>query len=232
MTKTSAQIGQATAARIAGGMYLLIMATGIFGESIVRGSLVAWSDAAQTAENISRAEPLFRAHIATELITYSAIIVKIWALYLLLNPVGRGLALLGVLFGTAEVAVAYVATLCILVAQTLLSGAGSLKAVDPSQLQTLALVAMRAQGHGLGLSFVLTGLGSAVFAYLLARSGYVPKVLAVWGVFANLLLAMTFGLAHVFPAIWQFEYPLMTPAGIYEIALGSWLLLKGVKVEK
>jgi hypothetical protein len=40
------------------------------------------------------------------------------------------------------------------------------------------------------------GLGTAVFSYVLFKSNYVPRALAAWGVFANLVLA-TFTLAII-----------------------------------
>jgi hypothetical protein len=60
MTNTTAEVAQANAAKLAGAMYLVSMATGIFGESFVRGSLIVRGDAAQTAQNIMSSERLFR----------------------------------------------------------------------------------------------------------------------------------------------------------------------------
>jgi hypothetical protein len=46
---------------------------------------------------------------------------------------------------------------------------------------------------------VLLGLGSAVFAYLLMRSRYVPRFIGAWGVFASLLLALASFAFILFP---------------------------------
>jgi len=158
--------------------------------------------------------------------------VLIWALYVLLRPVDKSLSLLALLLRLAEVAVVYVAILGSLVALMLLSGADYLNTFDAGQLHSMARAALLAQGAGVNLGFVLLGLGSTVFAYLLLRSGYVPKALAGWGIFASLLLAMAAASVVVFPdAARPFYMPALAPMGVYEIALGFWLLLKGAKIE-
>jgi hypothetical protein len=125
------------------------------------------------------------------------------------------LAVLAVLLRLAEVAIHYVATLFSLVALVLLSGVGYLKTFQPDQLDTLARVALSTQGAGMNLGFILLGLGSTVFAYLLLRSGYVPKVLAAWGVFSSLLLAMSAVALIVFPAVGPLRLGAMVPMFIY-----------------
>src|ERR1700730_14736863 len=84
---------QHTAAKIIGIIYPIQMATGIFGEVFVRGQLIVRSDATSTAENIMAHEQLFRLSIAGDLITYILVMVLTWALYVLLRPVNRHLAL-------------------------------------------------------------------------------------------------------------------------------------------
>ncbi len=210
-------------------MYLITMATGIFGESFVRGSLIV-RDATQTAQNIIGSERLFRIGVATDLATFSGVVVLIWALYVMLRPVDRNLALLAVYLRLAEVAIHYIATLFSLVALVLLSGADYLKTFDASQLHSLARVAISAQGAGFNLGFILLGLGSTVFAYLLLRSGYVPKALAAWGVFSSLLLTTSAISFIVFPAVGPFRLATMVPMFFYEVPLGFWLLLKGANI--
>src|SRR5258708_31441246 len=54
-------------ARIAGGLYLIIIVAAIFAEFFVRGRLVASGDAAATATSILAHETLFRLGFAAEL---------------------------------------------------------------------------------------------------------------------------------------------------------------------
>lgn len=230
MAGTTTGMTQAKAARLAGAMYLFAMAAGIFGESFVRGALVVRGNAALTAQNILGSEQLFRIGIVADLLTYSAVVVLTWALYVLLKPVDRSLALLAVLFRLIEVAIHCVATVFSLVALMLLGGTGYLDSFGVAQLQALARLAIAAQGAGLNLGFVLLGLGSTVFAWLLLRSGYVPRALAGWGVFASLLLAASAVAFILFPAVAPFRLGAMVPMFVYEVGLGAWLLLKGARL--
>jgi hypothetical protein len=53
-------------ARIAGGLYLIVIVGGIFAEIFVRGRLVVHGDAAATAHNILAHELLYRLGFAVE----------------------------------------------------------------------------------------------------------------------------------------------------------------------
>ena len=208
-------------------MYLIQMATGVFTQLYARGSLIARGDSAQTAQNILASERLFRIGIVSDLITYTAVLLGVWALYVLLRPVDRNLVLLAVFFRLTELAIHFNVTLNSLTALRLLGGADYLNTFEASQLHSLVQLALGVQASGLNMGFILLGLGSAVFAYLLLKSRYVPKVLAGWGVFSSLLLS-AFALSMiVFPKIGALQAVPMLPMGIYEVALGFWLLTRG-----
>jgi hypothetical protein len=231
MTNATTEAAQTRAARLAGALYLITMATGVFGEIFVRGSLIV-SDVTQTAQNIIASERLFRIGIVSDLATFTGVLVLTWALYVLLRPVDRDLALLAAFFRVVEVAVSTAATVNSLVALRLLSSAEYLEAFEVSQLHTLSRLARNAFGFGFDIGFVLTGLGSAVFAYLLLKSRYVPQVLAGWGVFASLLFATHAVLIIVFPSAAEIlRLVSYIPMGIYEVTLGFWLLLKGARLQ-
>ena len=68
------ETSQRRAARIAGAMYLLTMASSI-GEFAIRSSFMMPGDATGTAENIKAAERLFRLNIVVDLATVSGLIV-------------------------------------------------------------------------------------------------------------------------------------------------------------
>jgi hypothetical protein len=220
---------QHAAAKVIGIIYPIQMATGIFGEIFVRGRLIVRSDPGQTAENIMASEHLFRLSIVGDLFTYILVMVLTWALYVLLRPVNRNLALLGAFFRLSELAVLSVATVNSMLILKLLSGASYLKTFEPGQLHSLVTLAYNAQGLGMTVGFALLGLGSAVYAYLLLKSRYVPKALAVLGIFSSLLLALGTLAIMVFPGLGAVGMAYMMPMGLYEVGLGLWLLVKGIR---
>ncbi len=230
MTNTATEAAQARSARLAGAMFLFVNATGILAEVFVRGSLLS-GDAAQVAQNIIDSERLYRLSIVSDLVMLTGGLVLIWALYVLLRPVNRDLALLAVFLRIVETAVSVTATLASLIAVRLLSSAQYLNVFETGQLHALSRLARNAFGFGQDVGFIFLGLGSTVFAYLLLRSRYIPRVLAGWGVFASLLLATYNLVIVVVPALTTLVYVSLVPMGIYEIAIGLWLLIRGANIQ-
>lgn len=231
MSHTNIEPAQRSAARIAGFLYLVQMATGV-GAFFARGQLTVRGDASQTAQNILGAERLFRLSIAGDLITCVAVIILVWALYVLLRPVQKNLVFLAVFFRLVELAVLCAATVNALVVLRLLSGVGYLETFEPGQLHSLARLALSAQALGMSVGFIFLGLGSAVFAYLLLTSGYIPRALAAWGIFSSLLLAIVTLAMMVFPGLGSLGLVYMLPMGVYEVGIGLWLLIRGIRTPK
>jgi len=217
-------------ARVAGFIYLFAMALGIFSQVFVLGRILVPGDAAATANNLLASEGLFRLGIAIDVITFVSDVVIAWALYELLKSVDQALALLGAFLRIADGAILAVTTFNGLITLHLLSGVAYLHAFDASQLQSLARLFVSARGVGFDVGFVFLGLGSTVFAYLLYKSRYVPRALAGWGIFASLALAIGSLAVILFP--WfaaNASMIYMVPMFFYEVPLGVWFLIKGVR---
>lgn len=220
---------QRSAARVAGIAYLLLNATGIFGEVFVRAKLVDYNDAAATARNIASHETLFRLGVVSELLTLAVVVVLIASLYVILKPVNRSLALIATIWRIVEVAMFAGLSLASLDVLRILSGASYLGAFRVDQLQALARLAIGTHPTGYTASFVFLGLGTGLFSYLWFKSNYIPKVLAGWGIFASAFMASSCLLLIAFPALGKALYPAyMLPMGIFEISMGFWLSIKGL----
>ena len=225
---------QHKAAKLAGLLFLIAMATGLFAEFYVRfpSTLVVSGDAAKTANNVMTYARLYRFGIVNNILTFVIDIPLIWALYILLRPVGKSLALLGVFFRMVETTIACFAIINSYVAMQFISDAGYLKAFDSNQIQALSLL-----HDTYALTFVVVaiflGLGSTVFNYLLFKSRYVPRILAVWGIFSSLLLLFSQFAIIIFPEVESTIIPATyAPIAIDEIVLGFWLLMRGANIPK
>lgn len=226
MTAIAIESSQRAAAKVVGFTYLFAMATAVVGFSI-RGDLVVPGDAAETARNIMASEGLFRIGIASDLMTFVADIALITALYVVLRPVNRNLALLAAFWRLMETAVLIVATLNGFDVLRVLSGADYLGAFEAEGLQALARLSLGAYGSGYNVGFVFLGLGSAVFSYLWYKSRYVPRGLAALGVFSSLLLAACNLAFIVSPGLSQVVgMAYMAPMGVFEVVMGFWLLFR------
>jgi hypothetical protein len=228
MTTSAIDESQRKAARAVGFTYLLAMVTAIFG-FYARAHVIVPGNAAETARNIMASELLFRAGIASDVITFVTDIVLITALFVVLRPVNRSLALLATFWRLMETAVLVVVTLNGFDVLRFLSGADYLGAFEADRLQVLARLSLGAYVAGYYVGFVFLGLGSAVFSYLWFKSGYIPRALAALGVFSSLLLAACNFAFILSPSLAKMVGPgYMAPMGVFEVTMGFWLLLKGL----
>src|SRR5262245_4119059 len=218
-------------ARVVGSIYLIAMVLSMFTQVYVPGQIIVSGDAAATARNLVASGGLFRAGIVVDILIFMSDVVIAWAFYELLKPVDDALARLGAFLRVADAAILGAVTLNGLVSVRLLGGADYLQAIEPQQLQGLARLFMGLRGTGLHIGFVFLGAGSTVFAYLLFKSRYVPRMLAAWGIFASPLLALG-SLATLFSPWFAANLSMasMVPMFFYEVPLGLWFLLKGVNV--
>jgi Domain of unknown function (DUF4386) len=226
---TTIDPSQRTAAKVAGVVYLVAMATSMFAELALRGPLMVRGNAVQTVLNIAEAERLFRISSVIHLLTFATDAVLAVALYAILKPVNRHLALLAAFWRLADCAILAGNVVTDFAALRFVSDAEYLRSFAPAQLQALARVYLSIGTAGYQVGFVFLGLGSAVFSVLWLQSRYIPRLLAGWGIFASLTLALVTVAVMLFPALGaKMGLAYMAPMFIYEVGLGLWLLIKGL----
>jgi hypothetical protein len=220
---------QRKAARVVGLTYLFALIPANFAEFYVPGQLIDYDNVAETARNIMAHERLFRLGIASNLIVFSVDVVLITALYVVLKPVSRSLALLATFWRLVETACLVVVTLDDFDVLRILS-ADYLRVFEPERLHALARLSIGAHGAGYMVGLLLFGLGSTVFCYLWFKSNYIPRALAAWGVFSSLLVAICTFAFIIFPDLGDVLIPgCFAPIFLFEVVIGFWLLLKGLR---
>jgi hypothetical protein len=218
-------------AGFAGILYLIIIASGLFSEMLVRSNLIVPGDATATASNIIASQSLFRIGFAGDLIMVICDIGVALAFYLLLKPVNQGLALLAAFFRLAQASILGINLLNHFTPLLLLSGADYLSVFGTDQLHALVMLFLKMHAHGYLISGVFFGLSCLVLGYLFFKSGYLPRILGVLLVFAAfgyLTDSFTNVLLPDYAAIT--EWLVVASAVIAELTLCIWLLLKGVRV--
>jgi hypothetical protein len=222
---------QRKAARLVGFSYLFALPPAIFAEFYVRAQLIASGNAAQTARNIMAHERLFRLGTASNLTVFAIDVVLIIALYVVLMPVNRSLALLATGWGLIETATLVFVTLSDFDVLRILSGADYLHAFEGTQLQALARLSLSAHADAYNVGLVLAGLRSTAFCYIWFTSRFIPRALAAWGMLASFLMGASAFSFIIFP-----ELAKVVPVEIYgapifffELTMGLWLLLRGLR---
>lgn len=80
----------------------------------------------------------------------------------------------------------------------------------------------------LGPNFML-GINTSLYSYMLYRTGYVPKPLAIFGM-VTAVMVLTAGLLQMFGIIEPYSAIkglMALPVGVYEMSLAVWLIVKG-----
>ncbi len=219
-------------ARIAGVLYLIIIATGLFGELFVRGKLIVSGDATATAANILASQTLWRLGIVGDLIMHVCDVPLMLIFYVLLRPVDKTLALLAMLFNMVQTATLVAFKLALVVALFILGSGPYLKAFEPGQLQALMYLLLRADGTGFAVGLIFFGCTCLVNGLLIRRSGYLPKTLGVLLQIAGVCYLVNSFTLLLVARVPDMLIAILIPAFIGELSLCLWLLAKGVNVER
>src|SRR2546430_9018660 len=231
MAINSIDNSQRTAAKVAGISGLLTFAIVVFGNFVLLGPLVIPRNAADTARNILAHETQFRAAL-TCFISYDiGAIVLSTALYVILAPINRGLALAGALFRVAFAILWLIAPLNSLAALRLLGDAPYLKIFEPDRLHALARVQLAGSFDDYYVGLPLLGLSATVCAWLWLKSNYIPKGLAIFGVISSVWCVLCAFVFLIFPNFNKIvnDYVFDTPMAIFELVVSLWLLVKGLQ---
>jgi hypothetical protein len=220
-------------ARIAGGLYLIIIVGGFFTIGYVPAALVVPGDAAATAHNIQAHELLYRLGLVAHMITIACNIPLALIFYELFKVVSRRLALLVVFFTLVGTAVEGANLLNQFAPLMLLGGGHYLSVFTTEQLQALAYMPLDAQATSYNIQQVIYAGYLLAAGFLLFRSTFLPRVIGVLLVIGGLcyltysfvdFLAPGFA-AHLVPYI-------QIPSGLAELSLCLWLLVIGVNVSR
>ena len=219
-------------ARVAGLLWFLSAVTGGFGLFYVRSNVIL-GDAAATAGNVVASQFLFRAAIVGILFSQLFLFFFGLTLFDLFKEINRPWATVLLTSILMTVAIAVVNQLNNFGVLLVLSQADYLKAFNPEQLNSMAMIFLRLSNSGQGLLEIFWAPYFFSFGLLIIRSRFLPKLLGI------LLICMSVGFA--INILTKFLIPQFYPAMFTQLAmtLGAiggiptilWLLIKGAKVQ-
>ena len=208
------------AALIAGFGMLLMAATAPFAEFFVFPKLIVHGDVEQTIRNILANRALYLAGVFACLINFVCDIVIAWALYILLVPVNRSLSLLAAWFRLIYTAIAVSALFKLIAVFRLLN------TPDYSSPQIRFL--LDSFRWDWSMSLMLFDIHLGLLAWLVYRSGYIPRLLGI-------LLAID-GLGWLIDGLSPYFYPhawlgFVSVSSLGELVFMLWLLIRGGKIQ-
>jgi len=215
--------------RVAGLLYLLLVAGGPLRLMVIPKTLFVRNDASATADNILAHETLFRFGMASEIFCAVALVFLVLAFYRLFEGIDRRQAMLVVIFGGVMPAcMNFFNVVNDAAALLLMHGADVLAVIDKPQRDALAVLFLRLHYHESVASETLWGLWLLPLAILVYRSRFVPRLIGVWlainGVAYVALSVTGLLLPQYVDRAWSLAYPAL----LGEIALMLWLVIKGV----
>ena len=215
-------------ARMAGLFYLIFILTTVLA-TYVRSRIIVSGDAAATANNIMGSELFFRIGFVTELVSAVFFVLAAWALYVLLKPVNKNLALLFLLLNLGGVAVECINALNLFAAIQLLSGVNYLNVFQTGQLQAMAMSSLNSYTNGFLITQIFFSAWLLPLGYLVYKSRFLPKflgLLLILDFFGNLSWFLQ---GFLLPDYGILAYPGNAISFIAEISLTAWLLIMAVK---
>jgi hypothetical protein len=231
MTPVTIDNPQRTAAKVAGIAGLFTMAIVVFANYGLLNPLIVPGNAAETARNIVAHERAFRVTVICFLLYSAGVVVLLAALYVILRPLNRGLALAGALFRLVFALLWLLSMLNLLSALRLLGSAKYLQIFEADRLQVLARLSIAGMFDDYYVGLPFFALASTVCSFLWLKSRYIPRSLAAFGVISSAWCVFCAFVYLIFPGFAEPVNPYWfdSPMAIFEMVLSLWLLFKGLK---
>lgn len=189
--------------RLAGLFYLIIIIAGLGAELGLRGPLIDYSSAQDTATAILAAPRQFRLAIAADLVMALCDAGLAILLYLVFRSVAPGLALSAMVFRLIQTVLIAANLMAMQMAWLLVSGGDGL-----DDANRLALTFLDLHGHGYDLGLVFFGINSLMMAVLVWWSGAFARGFGVGLAIAGLVYLVGSGLRFFAPEL----SPVFAPA--------------------
>jgi hypothetical protein len=206
------------------GAAFLLQAIASLVWTLLLSSLIVIGDISASMTNISNNALRMRASIVVAMITAIGIVMIGVLMYVILKKQNRKIAI--VAMGLYLVEAAILAVSRIPAFALLRISQESVIAGHPAYLQTLGNLFYESQSFGYDLHMLPFALGATLFYYLFYKSGFLPRVLSLWG-----LIAAPLALIGILFALLGYDVPIFVflPNLPFELTIGVWLMVKGIR---
>lgn len=217
--------------RIAGALYVVVIATGMFSLGYVPGQLQLTGDAESVVRTITSNQTMYRLGIVSWFINCVAFLLLPLAFYRLFHAVNCRAAILMVAFALMSIPISLVAAGNELDVLSLIGGKTPLQAVSLENRHAMVMRSLTAYENGMFVAQLFWGLWLIPLGLLILKSRAVPRlfgVLLLLGGMGYLLQELGGILFSGFRQTPLSQFSTL-PAAAGEIGLGVWLLLRGIR---
>lgn len=210
-------------------MYLVWVATAIYGLIYVQTKTIVQGDAVATSAKILSNEFIFRTGIVNGILSSIVWILIGMTLYRLFKHVNEGQAKLLVVLVIVQIPVSFFMEALNITSLMLFKG-DVLKTFELSQRQDLAMLFLKINDHVTITLEMFWGLWLFPFGYLVYKSGFIPQILGVFLILNGIAYIIHCFTHLLLPNYQALVFQIATPVWILgEISIMLWLLIKGVK---
>ena len=210
--------------RLLGAAFLLQAVASLVSGLFLLQPLIVSGNIIDSMTNIANNALQMRASIVVEMITAIGIVILGVLLYLTLKKQNMKIAL--VALGLYLIEAALLAASRIPAFSLLRISQESVIAGHPAYLQTLGNLLYESLDFGYSLHMLVFALGATLFYYLFFKSGFLPRVLSLWG-----LIAAPLALIGILFVLFGYDVPIVVflPNLPFELTIGVWLMVKGIR---
>jgi len=219
---------QRTYARLAGFLFLAVIALALAGGSIL-SHVAGGGTFAQRAARIAASEHFYRVGLSMVLIVSLGSILLAFSLYATLRPVNSLLAQLAMIFTLGDSFLALIVRMCGFVRVHLYASAETVGG-GITGVQTLSDLMSSIADVTENIGGICFGIGLLIFFYLFFRSRYIPTALSALGLFASAVwIALYFGSLIFRKQHELFQQIAFPPMGLADVITGFYLILFAVR---
>ena len=211
-------------ARLAGFMFLFYIATALPG-MILFEQATAGQGIAEKLASVAQHVPQMRLVVLLSVVTIFDAILLAVGLYAITRDADRDLAIVALCCRVGEgVLNAFYAIVPLALLSIATVGGGT----DVAATNALGALVLKSRAWIEGVSATLFAFGSTIFSYLFLRARSIPVPLAWLGIFASILdlVVLPMQLAGYLTSV---PFLFWIPMLVFEVTLGLWLLIKGVR---
>ena len=219
-------ISESNAPRLLGAAYLFVFFASLF-SNVLLTAVVGSGSMSDGLVNVANQLTRVRVSSLGQILTSSGIVVLAVLLYVVLSRVNRILALVALGWWLAEaitLALIQLGVLALIPLSLDFVRAGAPGKSFYQELSQFLYYGMAKQGMTIHMWFYC--IGGLLWYGMFFRSRYIPRVISLWG-----LVAVVLALGAAAFQLFGYAVPLWVsiPLAPFELAIGFWLLLKGIK---
>ena len=216
-------------AKLAGGIYLALLITGIYAHVYIPKQIFVRGDIEATRNNILSNEFLFRSCVVAGMVEAILLLFLAFTLYSLFKQVNKSISRVMVATAILQIPVAIILASLKLTALTIVKGEG-LNTFPAEQLPQLGMVFLDTVMLGSVTTELFTGIWLASFGLLAYRSRFIPILFGMMVIAAGGSYMIDSLITILFPGGEGFTRIIAYIAsGIAQISIMLWFLIKGLK---